>query len=421
MSDLYTSVPLPPALAAALFRQAAASLGGALSTFPPDFVPPALLDADYVPPNRGPMLMWFGIALLAAAVVVVGVRLAARRWIVGAVGRDDWLIVGAVVCLGGYTGTNIAAVGQGMGRHVYDVTLAQIAFVLKMTYIHNLLYILTSFFVKLSILTFYHRLVAAPATRPQQLIVKAMMCLVGVYTVAALLACAFICRPAHAYWTLLLRFGNSCPSKASYRAFILILFSVHVATDCVILLLPVPLVLRLRTVGWAKKAGLVALFGAGGLACVASVLRLVFFPKLQEDVDVTWNVVMVVVWGQLEAALAVCCASVPALRALFRGRSSRVVGAGGGGGGGGMGGGIVMGVWKSWTGSPAGSGVTASTVGTRLGGGEGDLEAQVQEETVMQEGVGNAVDVDGGESDVGLPIQMQSIHASSKTKLGQEL
>lgn len=53
--------------------------------------------------------------------------------------------------------------------------------------------------------------------------------------------------------------------------------------------------------------------------------------KVSTDTDVSWAVVNVFVWAQVEITLSMMCASAPALRVLFRrylsGSMSRVVGA----------------------------------------------------------------------------------------------
>ena len=64
------------------------------SDFPQPFVPPALLDPNYVPPNSSRPLEILCWCMAAFSTVVVVLRLWVRKSVKGmSLGLDDWLII----------------------------------------------------------------------------------------------------------------------------------------------------------------------------------------------------------------------------------------------------------------------------------------------------------------------------------------
>ena len=220
------------------------------------------------------------------------------------------------IWLAGYTSLNVvSATHGGMGKHCYDISLNAIRFLLKTTFVHTIVYLTLSFWIKLSILLFYLNLFPTTLTNMR----RAIYALIGifiVYTIVGALVISFICKPVHAFWELELRGTPRCPSKAEVQKRYFSVLGIHVAGDVIVLMLPIRVVLGLR-LPKRQKVILVCIFCAGGLACIASFLRLYYFPRINASLDVTWNVTEIALWGQVEASIAVICASIPALKPLF--------------------------------------------------------------------------------------------------------
>lgn len=87
-----------------LFQIIQSRLSGQMKTFGEDFVPPALTDPNYVPPDQGPFLLAFSIATVSFAGLVVALRFYARSRRTGrsGLGVDDYMMILALVsCCGG--------------------------------------------------------------------------------------------------------------------------------------------------------------------------------------------------------------------------------------------------------------------------------------------------------------------------------
>lgn len=202
-----------------------------------------------------------------------------------------------------------------MGKHVYDVSLSSVIYLLKTTFAHSILYLTLAFFIKLSILLFYLKLFPLTFTWMR----RTIFCLIAfffVYTIVGTTITCLVCKPVKAFWTLELRAGDSCPSQTEVQRRYLSILAIHVTGDFVVLMLPMHLISTLH-LPKRQKIILVFIFSAGGLACIASILRLYYFPRINASLDVTWNVTYISLWGQVEASTAVICASIPSLKPLF--------------------------------------------------------------------------------------------------------
>lgn len=104
----------------------------------------------------------------------------------------------------------------------------------------------------------------------------------GVYYVAMLFLKMFICRPISMFW------GATTDGECfNQRVLILVDNIISLLSDIVVLLLPCPLTKKLQ-VGLIAKLKIVAIFGVGGIACIFSLVRLVFIIHNGESPDQTY-------------------------------------------------------------------------------------------------------------------------------------
>lgn len=90
-----------------------------------------------------------------------------------------------------------------------------------------------------------------------------------------------ICRPIEGFW------DPSVPSQCfNQRAIFVADTVVSAVTDLAVLLAPVPVILALNMSFW-QKVKVYLLLGAGGVATVASFIRMYLVIKLQESQDQT--------------------------------------------------------------------------------------------------------------------------------------
>ncbi|KAF2175163.1 hypothetical protein K469DRAFT_457304, partial [Zopfia rhizophila CBS 207.26] len=123
---------------------------------------------------------------------------------------------------------------------------------------------------------------------------------------------AFECpkNPSDAWSPTFPKGCNSIP--ASYFS----IASINIVTDIVILFLPIPGFMKLK-LGRRKRWALIGIFMVGSIAVIASIVRLYALYIYTVTKDVAYDAIMILLWSQIEANIAIISASVPAIRPLF--------------------------------------------------------------------------------------------------------
>ncbi|EPS35173.1 hypothetical protein H072_11424 [Dactylellina haptotyla CBS 200.50] len=249
-------------------------------------IPASATSKDYVPPDRGTLVFVVAVVSMAVALILVVMRLYTRKIYAGTLGTDDWMIIPATVVTMGFTTIQILGVKSAhMGMHVYDISPYAMIEGTKLTYAHMILYCYSIMFTKLSIILFIRKLSSGTMWHP--------------------IAAAF---------DLLTKLEHKCNGLTMYYA----LTSIGVVSDIAILALPIPIVLKLQLPVY-KKLAVLFLFSLGGLACVFAILRMINLFDGVKGIDLTWDIVPVALYGQLEVTLAIIATSLPALKVLWKG------------------------------------------------------------------------------------------------------
>lgn len=110
----------------------------------------------------------------------------------------------------------------------------------------------------------YYRRLFCPVDRELDWATRILIVFVIVYSTCALFIFAFMCNPICAFWDIRRQTSTACPSVNGMLARLCTTLSLHVATDIIILLLPMKVVYKLN-LSKRQKAVLVLLFGAGAM------------------------------------------------------------------------------------------------------------------------------------------------------------
>lgn len=85
-----------------------------------------------------------------------------------------------------------------------------------------------------------------------------------------------------------------------------------IAQDLTVLVMPLPLILRLNT-NWRRKVGITTMFSLGIFVLITSCVRLRFIVQFARSRNPTWDYVNTHLWSDLEAAVSIITASLPAI------------------------------------------------------------------------------------------------------------
>ncbi|KAF3916135.1 hypothetical protein AA313_de0202781 [Arthrobotrys entomopaga] len=249
--------------------------------------------------TRQPLFISVTFVLLGLATIFVMLRF----------GLDDWLIVIGLAFEWALAVMNYFMIQYGTGRHISTVTIGELIPTLRYWFAYQILYPLVLLFIKLSILSFYRGI------SPQRWY-RYTVYGVGVFAIAwsitFIFAYIFECPNPSTAWSI--SFPKGCVNlPALYYS----TASINIASDFIILLLPIP-VLRQLQIDRRRKFALIAIFSIGGIAVAGSVARLWSLWKYQNTVDVSYDAIFILLFSHIEINLAMMCACAPALKPLFK-------------------------------------------------------------------------------------------------------
>ncbi|KAL8810886.1 MAG: hypothetical protein Q9200_002234 [Gallowayella weberi] len=229
--------------------------------------------------SRGGELVATVTVMMIIASIAVLLRLYARRISASRFGKDDYMIIVALI-------TSFVKTDQA----------TQVLFGCSITA------------TKLSILFFYNRLFPSRTFHLVSLvtIIASILWWVGV-----ILTSFLHCRPFAYYWDRSIP-GGYCVNDNLIGYTIT---SFNIVTDLVVLVLPIPWLWGMN-MAVPKRMAVVGLFVLGSFVCIAGIIRLPFLSELQLS-DITYTSVSVGVWISVECNIGILSACLPILRPLF--------------------------------------------------------------------------------------------------------
>ncbi|KEQ70870.1 hypothetical protein M436DRAFT_52556 [Aureobasidium namibiae CBS 147.97] len=262
--------------------------------------------------GRTHMITTCDIICIIIVCTVVAMRFYTRVRLLKSLWWDDWCTLFALACWLGETGLFQYACKFGAGKHIYDITVADLyPNLLRGWVVCAIMYSITMLFSKMSILLLYRRVF------PINNFAKrwwAVVAFTVAYSLGAIFASLFQCRPMESAWSIDITPEYCISTEKFYTANA----ALNVVSDILILLLPVPIVWGLNT-DVRKKVILTGLFSMGSISCLVSILRMRSIIVLYKSgySDLTWGLVEVVLWSQAELTAAMICTCTPCLRPLF--------------------------------------------------------------------------------------------------------
>ncbi|KAH8845494.1 hypothetical protein MCOR27_007097 [Pyricularia oryzae] len=285
-----------------------ASINGTLVPLAP---PPGYV-VDFDNPERilTPTAYWMYGAGMVLAFLFLLQRLHTKIFLMKTFNLDDYCLVGSWAFSLATQIPEVYEWSQGnLGIHMWELPVPRFERFLFLIYLAPILYAPCQILAKVSLLIFYHRL---SPVRGFKLAVNFTIFVVVFYNTAIMFALIFSC------WPVQKNFDLSIPKEVG--ACNVNLPQVYIATcimgiitDLMVLMLPLPTVLRLQ-VSRAQKIGLVFIFSIGSATFVTSIVRLALLVKTSGEADLTWAIAEATMWIGIEANLFIMCGSLPTLR-----------------------------------------------------------------------------------------------------------
>ncbi|KAL2111784.1 hypothetical protein VUR80DRAFT_9346 [Thermomyces stellatus] len=295
-------------------------------------VPPPEVIAAWPAPNlanperRGPAKTIVTVIFWAVAAAILVLRLYTRRYVSKHVGLDDLLVAAAFVPATAFSVVGIVVEYEfGWDRHIWDLSVEWITKGLQLSLTSFALFNLATTFTKLSILALTYRLTASTSTHLRRAVIALIVLnLLGMLTYLLLLFLQ--CRPFSAYWTL---FPAPTPRRCLNEARTQLNSGCwNTVMDVVLVVLPMVIVLRSRSLPRRQMVVVVGLFAMGWLASLAGAVRtyLLFVQTTAPDHDFTWLSWVSYLASSVELYLGIICVSIPATKPFFMRALPRLLG-----------------------------------------------------------------------------------------------
>ncbi|KAJ4419639.1 hypothetical protein N0V82_004834 [Gnomoniopsis sp. IMI 355080] len=274
--------------------------------------------------NSGGILA-VAILALTLGTLCVALRIYTRKVVLNQLWVDDYFACASWVCLMGLVVQNFHNISTGLGSHFADIPPQVIpSFYLDM-WLGLLIYQVTLLFTKLTLFFQFYRIIRQTSWRRQKLFYVVLMAIIAAWQIGQVFIQIFACDPVAKSWDMSLK--GTCQPQSVMRN---MNASANIASDFIILLLPLPIIWRLE-LRLKQKLALGGIFCLGFLSvpspnllwiflltspstCIIAILRVTVTPK--SVTDPSWQTSNIIAWTTAEVMTGVIIASLSTLRPL---------------------------------------------------------------------------------------------------------
>ncbi|KAK8115379.1 hypothetical protein PG999_007448 [Apiospora kogelbergensis] len=258
--------------------------------------------------NNGPLIYIPVAVFLVACPLLVAIRFWSRVRNGGYAGADDYTILAALVCSLISDGLMIAACVYGYGHHVNDLSHENHMQSLKYFWLDQIAYKACLNLTKASILLLYLRIFGN--VKWFRWLCTVLTAIVATYCAISVTVTIFQCTPVTRVYDKTV--AGRCIDNSKFW-FANAGFSI--ATDLVILFMPLPMVYVLQ-LPRVQKAALMAVFTLGAFVVITSCLRITTINQQATTYDPTYDIASTM-WTVIEMNVAIVCACLSQIRPVI--------------------------------------------------------------------------------------------------------
>ncbi|TDZ29569.1 hypothetical protein C8035_v005175 [Colletotrichum spinosum] len=239
-------------------------------------------------------------------------RIYSKAWVIRTFGADDWAISATYVLYIGWFSVGHHIFQKAFGIDIWWANQETLTWALKLFYMAAPIYLIILGLTKVSILCFYLRLF--PHERFCRLC-HALLAIVITTTILWATLALVQCIPISYNWNGWK--GDHGPAKClNVNMLSWTMSVVSIFLDTIILVMPMPLIFKVRSTP-RRKAAIIVMFSLGIVIVIASCLRLRFNIMYGDSVNITWDYVDLMIWTGVEVATSIAATSLPSIRLML--------------------------------------------------------------------------------------------------------
>ncbi|KAJ5316838.1 hypothetical protein N7508_001346 [Penicillium antarcticum] len=242
------------------------------------------------------------------ATLITAIRMFTRAFLVKKMGSDDYVILVSLAFSWAFFGLLVGEVYHGMGEHYAKIPPAIYKTQMICFWASVPVYQTSLISTKMSILLQYKRVFSTPRMRLACWILIGFLGVYGTWTIVSAWA---NCVPLAKFW------DSSVPGFCfDKKALWFSNSAIHIVTDILILIYPMP-VLKSLQLPKKQKLAVMGIFALGGFVLITSLLRLKSLVVISNSSDPTFDNTGAAAWSAVECNVAIICASLPGTRAFL--------------------------------------------------------------------------------------------------------
>ncbi|KAI1661720.1 hypothetical protein F4813DRAFT_171064 [Daldinia decipiens] len=267
------------------------------------------------PDDRGPQLAIIVAVFLGLSSITVALRCYVRAHILRAFRVEDWLAVATMLCFVFYSTIVMLGISHGAGKHISHVPTENIPKILKMRWVAEILYVVTSLFLKFTVGIFLFRICSQVW---QKSVICTVLLLYLVYHIFYAFMTVFQCQPVAYFW---FRYTSGMEGKCWSNDLVMgctyAAASINAVTDWVLGLLPIMIV---RSLELSKRSKILVscTLALGSVASTATIVRIPYIWQLTQPGDFIHDFSDLSIWSTIENGLGLVASSIATLRPLVR-------------------------------------------------------------------------------------------------------
>ncbi|KAK1586145.1 uncharacterized protein LY79DRAFT_240866 [Colletotrichum navitas] len=264
--------------------------------------------------DRSGLVLGVAVLFFALSWIAVGLRIYCCGWIIRSFRVDDKLMVGLMFVYTAYLITLFQGVRYGTGRHRVDLSQEDNRNALMFWYICELLYIISTCLLKISVGYF---LLRVSIRRVHIWIIRLLMLGTILFGTAFFFLVMFQCTPIPTFWEQSPRVPDKCLSNSvvfitTYTASI-----INCLADWAFAILPLFILWSLSLPKWTRILA-VAILCFAAIGPVATIIQSVYIPTLLDGDDFLWSTTDLALWSTVEPGIGITAASIATLRPLWQ-------------------------------------------------------------------------------------------------------
>lgn len=246
--------------------------------------------------------------------ITVSLRTYCRWRVIHSFGIDDKLLLVLMIIYTAYLSLHLAAGKYGPGRHAAELSAEDKATVLKYWYICELLYIVSTCLLKLSV---GFLLLRITIERMHVHMLRILMLGTVLSASTHFFMVMFQCRPIPTFWNENPRTPGKCWND---RVFLIMTYTapaINCLADWAFGILPIFIVWSLN-MQFKSKILVMLILGFAAIGSTATIVRIFYLHHLIDADDFLWSTTDVAIWTTVEPGIGIAAASIATLRPLWQ-------------------------------------------------------------------------------------------------------